>query len=170
MSELTMTVGLDWSEDHLDACAVDVTGRVLGEKRFEQSLVGVQALVAWLTSFEADPSRVGIGIELKRGPVVTGLMERGFRVASINPKQLDRFRDRFTVAGAKDDRRDARALGDALRTDPRAFRWIELDDPLVLQLREAVRMHEDLKGLVRADANRLSSSCLAGTRGDETRV
>jgi hypothetical protein len=36
---------------------------------------------------------------------------------SINPKQLDRFRDRHTVAGAKDDQRDAFVLADSLRTD-----------------------------------------------------
>ena len=34
-------------------------------------------------------------------------MERGLAVHAINPKQLDRFRDRISPAGAKDDRRDA---------------------------------------------------------------
>lgn len=37
-------------------------------------------------------------------------MERGFKVHSINPKQMDRFRDRFTLAGAKDDSRDAEVM------------------------------------------------------------
>jgi hypothetical protein len=32
-------------------------------------------------------------------------------------KQLDRFRDRYSVAGAKDDKRDAMVLADSLRTD-----------------------------------------------------
>jgi len=31
------------------------------------------------------------------------LVERGFHVYAINPKQLDRFRDRHSVPGAKDD-------------------------------------------------------------------
>jgi hypothetical protein len=43
-------------------------------------------------------------------------MARGFRVHAINPKQLDRFRDRFSPAGAKDESRDALFLADALRT------------------------------------------------------
>ena len=43
-------------------------------------------------------------------------------VYSINPKQLDRFRDRFTVAGAKDDSLDAYVLADSLRTDMPRFR------------------------------------------------
>ena len=42
-----------------------------------------------------------MAIEMTHGPVVEALLERGFCVYGINPKQLDRFRDRFTVAGAK---------------------------------------------------------------------
>ena len=64
---------------------------------------------------------VGVAIETPRGPVVESLMERGIAVHSINPKQLDRFRDRLSPAGAKDDRRDARVLASALRTDPHCF-------------------------------------------------
>lgn len=44
-------------------------------------------------------------------------MEYDFPVHSTDPKQLDRFRDRFSPAGAKDDSRDAEALTSALRTD-----------------------------------------------------
>jgi len=51
--------------------------------------------------------RVAVAIEVPRGAIVELLVERGFQVFAINPKQLDRFRDRHTVAGAKDDRRDA---------------------------------------------------------------
>jgi transposase len=73
------------------------------------------------------------------------LIDQGFAVWAINPKQLDRFRDRFTAAGAKDDRRDAHAVADALRTDPRAFRRVRPDDPLIIQLRELTRLLEDLQ-------------------------
>ena len=46
----------------------------------------------WLLSFAAgDEGEVGVAIETPRGPVVESLMERGFAVHSINPKQLDRF-------------------------------------------------------------------------------
>ena len=66
-------------------------------------------------------------------------------VYGINPKQLDRFRDRFTVAGAKDDRRDAQVLGDSLRTDRHAFRRLSNDEPVIVQLREWSRMADDLQ-------------------------
>lgn len=52
-----------------------------------------------------------------RGAVVETLAEHGFAVFAINPKQLDRFRDRYSPAGAKDDSRDAFVLADSLRTD-----------------------------------------------------
>ncbi|MEO8181859.1 MAG: transposase [Deltaproteobacteria bacterium] len=59
---------------------------------------------------------------------------------SIDPKQLDRFRDRHTLSGAKDDRRDAFVLADSLRTDMPAFRRARLGDPSWVQLRELSRM------------------------------
>lgn len=160
MSDFRLTVGLDWSERYLDACVEDPTGRVLGERRFAQDVPGIAALVAWLVQLEPEPAHVGIGIELKRGSVVAALLEHGFRVAGLNPKQLDRFRDRFTVAGAKDDRRDARAIADSLRTDSRAFQWLDVEDPLIIQIRECTRTHHDLTQVIVADSNRLRDQLL----------
>ena len=91
--------------------------------------------------------------EVPHGPVVESLMERGFRVHAINPKQLDRFRDRFSPAGAKDDSRDAEVLADALRTDPHCFRPLAPIDPTVVELREWSRIGDDL----RAERNRLGN-------------
>ncbi|WP_083513880.1 transposase, partial [Bradyrhizobium manausense] len=70
-------------------------------------------------------------------------------------KQLDRFRDRFTVAGAKDDRRDAHVLGSSLRTDCAAFRQLAADNPVVIELREWSRMAEELQQERTRLANRL---------------
>ena len=64
---------------------------------------------------------------------------------AINPKQLDRFRDRFSPAGAKDDRRDARVLADSLRTDGQSFRQVQVQSALVTELREWSRMAEELQ-------------------------
>jgi transposase len=76
-------------------------------------------------------------------------------VFAIHPKQLDRFRDRHTVAGAKDDRRDALVLADALRTDPQSFRAVRLGAPDLLVLRELSRAEEGLLQEFRRIANRL---------------
>jgi len=64
---------------------------------------------------------------------------------------MDRFRDRHTVAGAKDDRRDAFVLADALRTDLHLFHRVRLDPASVIRLRELSRAEEDvLQNQVRA--------------------
>lgn len=96
---------------------------------------------------------IAIAIAIPRGAVVESLVERGFHVYAINPKQLDRFRDRHTVVGAKDDRRDAFVLADSLRTDRPLFRLVRVDDPLVIQLREMSRVDDDLA----EDMNRLTN-------------
>jgi hypothetical protein len=73
---------------------------------------GIEELCDWLIARTgATPEVIGVAIEMTHGPVVEALLERGFCAYGINPKQLDRFRDRFTVAGAKDDRRDAHDRG-----------------------------------------------------------
>jgi transposase len=86
---------------------------------------------------------------------VETFLEKEVAVFAINPKQLDRFRDRHTVSGAKDDRRDAFVLADSLRTDMAAFRRARLGDPLLVQLRELSRMQEELKADRIALGNRL---------------
>ena len=72
------------------------------------------------------------------------LLERGFNVYAINPKQLDRFRDRFSPAGAKDDSRDAETLASSLRTDGRAFRELAFEEPALIELREYSRLTDEL--------------------------
>jgi transposase len=88
---------------------------------------------------------VAVAIEVPHGPVVDTLLDRGFAVHAINPKQLDRLRDRISVAGAKDDRRDARVAAAGLRTDPHLFRHVAVSDPAVIELREWSRLAEELQ-------------------------
>jgi transposase len=76
--------------------------------------------------------------------VVDSLIDRGFVVYAINPKQLDRLRDRFSVSGAKDDRRDSYVLADGVRTDRRLFRRLHVADPRLVELRAWSRLAEEL--------------------------
>jgi len=137
-------VGIDWASETHAVCLVDATGVVQDERLVAHT---IEAVNGWLTGLlertGASPAAIAVAIETPRGVLVDTLVERGFAVFAVNPKQLDRFRDRFTSAGAKDDRRDARVLGDALRTDRAAFRRVQLDDPLVLELRELTRADDE---------------------------
>jgi transposase len=135
----------------LDRRAVTV-----GTRRVEHSSVGLQELIDWLLTLgETDPSRMLIGIEVPHGPVVESLLERGFQVYAINPKQLDRFRDRYSMAGAKDDQRDAWVLASAVQSDCQAFRAVQVTDPQIVQLRELSRLDGELSEDLTRTANRL---------------
>src|SRR3954454_5845802 len=98
-----------------------------------------------LVSAAGDPGSVVVAIEVPHGPVVDALLDRGFAVYAINPKQLDRLRDRISVAGAKDDRRDGRVAAAGVRTDRPLFRRVLAGDPSVIELREWSRLAEELQ-------------------------
>lgn len=140
-------VGIDWGRKSHQLCVIDQSGSLAAQKAFAHSGEGFCEMAEWMLKVcGPDTGRVKISIENNHGPVVESLMERGFRVCSINPKQLDRFRDRFSPSGAKDDRRDARVLAEALRTDGRYFREVRPADPDIAQLRRLVREREQLVG------------------------
>ena len=149
-------VGIDLGGEHHQAVVIDQAGTVLGEKAVTHSGASLSELCGWLSRVGAsDPSAICVALEAPRGAVVETLLGAGFAVFSLNPKQLDRFRDRFTVAGAKDDRLDARVLADSLRTDQRLFRRLEPDDPIVIELREWSRLVEELGEQRRRLGNRI---------------
>ena len=149
--------GIDWaSESHL-VFLISAEGRKIGEREFKHSGEGLAEMMAWLmgASGAAEPSQIEVAIEVPHGPVVEALMERGFGVHAINPKQMDRFRDRFSLAGAKDDSRDAEVMASALRTDAHCFRRLSPVDPTVIELREWSRIAEDLESEHTRLTNRL---------------
>ncbi len=146
MTEERWYAGVDWASESHHVFLTDGNGRKIGEKIFKHSGEGLAEMAAWLmTASGADgPDPICVAIEVPHGPVVETLIERGFKVHAINPKQMDRFRDRFTLAGAKDDSRDAEVMASALRTDPRCFRLLAGADPAVIELREWSRIACDL--------------------------
>src|SRR3954464_6135722 len=137
--------GVDWGSERHQVCLLDGAGAVVGERAFAHGGAGLVALCDWLVSMAGDPSLGAVAIEVPHGPVVDALLDRGFAVYAINPKQLDRLRDRVSVAGAKDDRRDARVAAAGLRTDPHLFRPVTAGDPSVVALREGSRLAEELQ-------------------------
>jgi transposase len=136
---------VDWGSAQHQACILDSGGAIAGERAFPHGGAGLAALCDWLVSIAGDAGAVAVAIEVPHGPVVDALLDRGFAVQAINPKQLDRLRDRFSVAGAKDDRRDARVAAAGLRTDRHLFRRVAAGDPAVVELREWSRLAEELQ-------------------------
>ena len=149
-------VGVDWGSELHALCLIDGRGQIGGTRSVAHTAQAVDEAVRWLCEQTGTgPAAIAIAIETPRGVLVDTFIERGFPVFAVNPKQLDRFRDRFRPAGAKDDTEDAHVLADALRTDRRAFHQVRPDDPLIIQLREVTRLREDLLEEERRLTNRL---------------
>jgi hypothetical protein len=130
-------------------------GRVIEQYDATHSGDGLATLVNRLIKTCGCPRKTAIAIEVSWGAMVDTLVENGFAVFSNNPKQVDRFRDRFTVAGAKDDSRDALVLASSLSTDQRSYKRVQVDDPAIIRLRELSRFEEELKAELRRGTNRL---------------
>ena len=149
-------VGIDWGTQTHCVVLLDHEGRVIEQYNAVHSGEGLVALVAKLKHGTAcEPNQVSVAIEVAWGALVETLIENGFAVFSINPKQVDRFRDRFTVAGAKDDSRDALVLASSLRTDAKSYKRVEIDSPDMIRLRELSRFEDELKTELRRTTNRL---------------
>jgi len=137
--------GIDWGSEHHQVCVIDASRRRVAEVRVEHSAKGLDEIVRVLTAATGGHlDQVAVAIEQPRGAIVETLLAHELAVFAINPKQIDRFRDRHSVGGAKDDRFDAFVGADGLRTDESLFRRVQLDPPKILALREWTRMHDEL--------------------------
>jgi hypothetical protein len=103
--------GLDWASRSHRVSLTDASGKPYHHCDVSHDAAGYAAICAWLEHTQTSPGRIAIAIETTHGPAVDALLDHGLQVYAINPKQLDRVRDRLTVAGAKDDTRDADVRG-----------------------------------------------------------
>jgi hypothetical protein len=151
-------VGIDWATEEHQVSIVDDDSKEVARKRIRNDGEGIERFTNELVErCGGKLENIAVAIEATETAVIDALLERGVAVYSLNPKQLDRFRDRHSTAGAKDDRRDAYVLADSLRTDAKLFRRIEVGDPLLIELREISRAREEIAGDITALANRLAS-------------
>ena len=133
-------VGLDWGNEEHVVTVVDELGKVVAKRALKNDGDAADSLVDLLRRQGFDPAQVAVAVETRELPVVESLLEAAFVVFTINPKQLDRFRDRFSVAGAKDDVLDSTVLASCLRTDMPLFTKVEPAPAICTRLRRASRL------------------------------
>ncbi len=152
-------VGVDLGAERHAVVVLNAAAEILGRRYFAHNGAEVLELFSWLAKLtdQASPQQIAIAAETPRGSILESALERGHPAFSINPKQLDRFRDRFSMAGAKDDHRDAFVLASSLRTDQHCFRRLQLGDPRLVLLRELSRSQEQLQQNLRRACNQLWS-------------
>lgn len=152
--EFTHFVGIDWASMEHEVCVLDARRKVVFKTAIANTTEAIDALARRLSAL-GPPATIAIGIETPRAAVVEMLLERGFALFHLNPKQLDRFRDRHRVSGAKSDGIDAHVLGDSLATDLHLFHRVHVSDSDTLQLRELVRADDELVKEQTANLHRL---------------
>jgi transposase len=131
---------------------IDEEGTVLAEWAVVHDGSGLGGLVERLLA-EGGPEGVLVAVETGAPLMLDQLLGAGLTVYAINPKQADRFRDRLTAAGAKDDRRDAIVLAGAIRTDRQHLRPLTQDSDLC----EEIRLRDRSRSRKITDRTRLSN-------------
>lgn len=138
-------VGIDLGGWLHHACLLDANGKVLQYRGFAHSSEGLSKAVDELLNLtQQRPELLAVAIEKPHGAVVETLLQRGIAVFAINPKKVDRYRDRYASSGAKDDPGDAFVLADVLRTDRHRFQQLRLPPPEIVALRELLSARNQL--------------------------
>lgn len=151
MSRFQVYVGVDWGSRTSHAFATGCAGEKLSEGAFESH----SELLAFLSKLSTVPGEVAVAFERRDLALVDAVLDAGYAAFSINPKRVDRFRDRFSCAGAKDDRRDAMVLSSSLRTDSHAFEQVAALEENQSRLRSLHRLRGRITKDARAAANQL---------------
>ena len=110
-------IGVDWA-DAEHAVWVEAEHATLVTKRtVAQTAAGLSEWGRWLDERRAEGIDLWAAIEKPEGRIVDFLLDHGVLVFAVNPKAVDRARDRFRMSSAKSDPFDARVLATFLRTD-----------------------------------------------------
>jgi transposase len=140
-------VGDDWAEDHHDVEIQDETGRKLAARRLPEGAAGIarlHELIAAHLGGDGDPGQVIVAIETDRGLWVQALAAAGYQVYGLNPKQVARFKERYSLSGKKDDAADAHALADMVRAERHQLRAVAADTAGAQAVKVAARAHQTL--------------------------
>src|SRR6185295_386959 len=132
-------IGVDWADADHAVWVEDELGTKIMSRSVPQTVDGLGEFGHWLDERRGTGRELWAAIEKPEGRIVDFLLDHGVLVFPINPKTLDRARDRFRVSGAKSDPFDARVLATFLRTD----------HGHLSPLRPSSEAAQELKGLTR---------------------
>ena len=110
-------VGVDWADREHAVWVEDEQGAKVEARTVPHTAGGFSEWGRWLDERRAQGIELWAAIEKPEGRVVDFLLDHGVVVYPLNPKALDRARDRFRASGAKSDPFDAQVAAAFLRTD-----------------------------------------------------
>jgi transposase len=110
-------IGVDWADAEHAIWVADEQGTWVLARAVPHTAEGLAEWGRWLDEQRAAGVELWAAIERPDGRVVDFLLDHGVVVYPVNPKALDRARDRFRMSQAKSDPFDAQVLAEVLRTD-----------------------------------------------------
>lgn len=135
--------GIDWASDHHDIQVLDKEGDEVRSFQVKHNPEGIRQLCNSLKELAGgDPSRIAIAIETSHGLLVSALLDEGFLVYPVNPKESERRRK---SSGAKTDFIDANNLAKMLRTEIKDMKPFKPSSETIAELRQLTR---DQNGLI----------------------
>jgi transposase len=153
-------VGIDVSQDTLDACLLPRPGGPARTRAFANDAAGHAALAEWADA-HAGGLPLGFCLESTGAygeALATALSDAGRHVSVANPARV-KYAGLMRGQGNKTDRADARLIAEyALRERPPAWRP---PAPEVRELQALVRRRDDLRQLAAREKGRLAAPGLA---------
>lgn len=128
-------VGIDWATDHHNIFIADESGAKIDSFCIPHNPKGMSLLRDKLRNLLTPKEQILIAIETPRNLLVEFLLNEGYTIYPINPKSVDRYRDRYRPSGARDDSFDAMVLANIIRTDRDQFRAILPNSALARELK-----------------------------------
>src|SRR6185503_14071263 len=154
-------VGVDWAEARHAACLMDVGGQVIRRLTIAHTAAGLKGLHAAIGAVEPTAVEVQVAIERPDGLLVEGLLAAGYVVYALNPKAVERYRERTRLSGGKTDPADAELLARILVTDRDRHQPLRPSGAVVEELRVLARQDEVASRDQTRVQNRLRQDLLA---------
>ena len=137
-------LGLDWADEAHAVWVVDERGEKIWGGKVEQTAEGLAEFGRRLYEWRSGGIEVWAALEKPEGRIVDFLLDHGVIVYPVNPKAVDRARDRFRASSSKSDPFDARVLADFLRTDHGHLHPLVPNSPEAQELKLLTTDHQRL--------------------------
>lgn len=137
-------VGVDWADDHHDIYIIDDEGKKVDSFQIAHDFEGMTSFRNRVLKLPASKEQILFAIETPKNLLVDFLLDEGYTVYTINPKSVDRYRDRYRVSAARDDTFDAMVIANIIRTDRDKHRAIIPNSLLARELKILTRDEQRL--------------------------
>lgn len=110
-------IGVDWGDRLHQVYVSDEEGKKVKETKVAETIEGLAEIGRWLDEKRGEEFELWAAIEKPAGRIVDFLLDHGVAVYPVNPKAIDRVRDRYRMSDSKSDAFDAYVLAEFLRSD-----------------------------------------------------